>query len=61
MADIAKRENIADNYVSNLTHLAWLPPKMVESILDGDPQAIAVARKLMLNRDIDSGIQFAIS
>jgi DNA invertase Pin-like site-specific DNA recombinase len=53
MADIAKREGITDNYVSNLIHLAWLPPKMVDSILDGHPQATAVARSLMLKRDID--------
>jgi hypothetical protein len=53
MADVAKRENITDNYVSNLIHLAWLPPKMVESILDGNPQATAVARNLMLKRDIE--------
>ena len=53
MAEIAKRENITDNYVSNLIHLAWLPPKMMESILDGHPQATAVARKLMLNREIE--------
>jgi site-specific DNA recombinase len=53
MADIAKREGITDNYVSNLIHLAWLPPKMVESILDGHPQATAVARNLMLKRDIE--------
>ena len=44
--------NITDNYVSNLIHLAWLPPKMVESMLDGDAQATAVARDLMLKRDI---------
>jgi DNA invertase Pin-like site-specific DNA recombinase len=29
MAEIATRENITDNYVSNLIHLAWLPPKML--------------------------------
>ena len=53
MAEIAKRENITDNYVSNLIHLAWLPPKMLELILDGDPQATAIARNLMLKRDIE--------
>jgi site-specific DNA recombinase len=53
MADIAQREGITDNYVSNLIHLAWLPPKMVESILDGHPQATAGARNLMLKRDIE--------
>jgi site-specific DNA recombinase len=53
MAEIALRENVTDNYVNNLIHLAWLPPKVVESILDGNPQATAAARKLMLSRDID--------
>ena len=53
MAEIAKRDNITDNYVSNLIHLAWLPPKMVKSILDGHPHATTAARKLMLNRDIE--------
>ncbi|WP_246709486.1 hypothetical protein [Bradyrhizobium sp. 6(2017)] len=27
MAQIAAQENITDNYVSNLIHLAWLPPQ----------------------------------
>ena len=53
MAEIATREDITDNYVSNLIHLAWLPPKMVELILDGHPHATAAARKLMLGRDIE--------
>lgn len=53
MADLAARENITDNYVSNLIHLAWLPPKMVESILDGHPQATATARTLLLKRDVE--------
>jgi hypothetical protein len=53
MADIAQREGITDNYASNLIHLAWLPPKTVESILDGHPQATAVARSLMLKRDVE--------
>jgi hypothetical protein len=26
MAEIAARDNVTDNYVSNLIHLAWLPP-----------------------------------
>jgi len=29
MAEIAIRENITDNYVSNLIHLAWLSPDLV--------------------------------
>jgi site-specific DNA recombinase len=29
MAEIAVRENITDNYVSNLIHLAWLSPDIV--------------------------------
>jgi DNA invertase Pin-like site-specific DNA recombinase len=53
MAEIAKRENITDNYVSNLIHLAWLPPKLIELILDGHPPATAAARNLMLNRDVE--------
>ena len=53
MADIAKREGITDNYVSNLIHLAWLPPRMVDSVLDGHPQAAAAVRSLMLKRDIE--------
>jgi hypothetical protein len=44
MAEIATRENITDNYVSNLIHLAWLPPKMVDLVLDGDPQATLVQK-----------------
>jgi DNA invertase Pin-like site-specific DNA recombinase len=61
MADIAKREGITDNYVSNLIHLAWLPPRMVESILDGNPQATAIARNLMLKRDVEPIWQDVIS
>ena len=29
MAEIAVREGITDNYVSNLIHLAWLSPDLV--------------------------------
>ena len=36
MAEIAVRENITDNYVSNLVHLAWLSPDLVGRVLDGD-------------------------
>ena len=30
IAEIAVREGITDNYVSNLIHLAWLPPDLVD-------------------------------
>jgi hypothetical protein len=50
MAEIAARENITDNYVSNLIHLAWLPPRQVELLLAGDPEASGSARQSMLSR-----------
>jgi hypothetical protein len=50
MAEIAVRENITDNYVSNLIHLAWLSPDLVGRILDGDPDATALAKAAMLTR-----------
>ena len=50
MAEIAVRENITDNYVSNLIHLAWLSPDIVGLVLDGDPKATALARAAMLTR-----------
>jgi site-specific DNA recombinase len=50
MAEIAARENITDNYVSNLIHLAWLPPRQVELLLAGDPAASRCARQSMLSR-----------
>jgi site-specific DNA recombinase len=50
MAEIATREDITDNYVSNLIHLAWLPPDVVGRVLDGDPEATASARGAMLTR-----------
>jgi site-specific DNA recombinase len=50
MAEIAARENITDNYVSNLIHLAWLPPRQVELLLAGDPEASRFARQSMLTR-----------
>ena len=50
MAEIAVRENITDNYVSNLIHLAWLSPDIVDRVLGGDPAATAVARAAMLTR-----------
>jgi len=50
MAEIAARENITDNYISNLIHLAWLPPRQVELLLAGDPEASGSARQSMLSR-----------
>jgi hypothetical protein len=53
MAEIAARENITDNYVGNLIHLAWLAPKQVQLVLDGDPKATSLARTSMLARTSD--------
>jgi hypothetical protein len=53
MAEIAVRENITDNYVSNLIHLAWLSPDIVGRVLDGDSVATAMARSAMLTRKSD--------
>jgi DNA invertase Pin-like site-specific DNA recombinase len=53
MAEIAVGENITDNYVSNLIHLAWLSPDLVGRVLDGDPKATASARAAMLTRRSD--------
>jgi hypothetical protein len=53
MAEIAVRENITDNYVSNLIHLAWLSPDLVGRVLKGDTEATAVARNAMLARKSD--------
>jgi hypothetical protein len=50
MAQIAIGENITDNYVSNLIHLAWLSPDLVGRVLEGDPEATALARTAMLTR-----------
>jgi site-specific DNA recombinase len=50
MAEIAVRENITDNYVSNLIHLAWLSPDLVGRVLEGDSEATALARTAMLTR-----------
>ena len=48
------RENITDNYVSNLIHLAWLSPDIVDRVvLEGDPEATALARGAMLTRKAD--------
>jgi site-specific DNA recombinase len=54
MAEIAVRENITDNYVSNLIHLAWLPPDLVGRVLDGDPEATSLARDAMLTRKFNA-------
>jgi site-specific DNA recombinase len=53
MAEIAVREGITDNYVSNLIHLAWLSPDLVGRVLEGDPEATALARTAMLTRNSD--------
>jgi site-specific DNA recombinase len=53
MAEIAVRENITDNYVSNLIHLAWLSPDVVGRVLEGDSEATALARAAMLTRGSD--------
>ena len=53
MAEIATREDITDNYVSNLIHLAWLSPDIIGRVLDGDPEATASARGAMLTRKIE--------
>jgi hypothetical protein len=53
MAEIAVRESITDNYVSNLIHLAWLSPDLVGRVLQGDPEATALARTAMLTRKSD--------
>jgi site-specific DNA recombinase len=52
MAEIAKRDNITDNYVSNLIHLAWLSPKQVDRVLDGEPSATVFAREAMRSRKV---------
>jgi len=51
MAEIAVREHVTDNYVSNLIHLAWLSPDLVGRVLHGDPEATALARAAMLTRN----------
>lgn len=53
MAEIAARENVTANYVSDLIHLARLPPIIVESTLDGHPQAAMAARKSMIDRSVE--------
>ncbi len=53
MAEIAVRENITDNYVSNLIRLARLSPDLVRRVLDGEPEATALARGDMLTRKSD--------
>jgi hypothetical protein len=54
MAEIAVHENITDNYVSNLIHLAWLPPDLVGRVLEGDSEATTLARAAMLTRKSDA-------
>ena len=53
MAQIAVRESITDNYVSNLIHPAWLSPHQVDLILEGDPEATELGKNLMLTRKVD--------
>ena len=53
MAEIAARDNITDNYVSNLIHLAWLPPHQIDLILEGDPTATQLAKNSMLTRNVN--------
>jgi hypothetical protein len=53
MAEIATGENITDNYVSNLIHLAWLSPDLVGRVLEGDSEATALARTALLTRKSD--------
>ena len=53
MAEIAVREDITDNYVSNLIHLAWLSPELVGQVLEGDSEASALARTAMLTHKSD--------
>jgi hypothetical protein len=50
MAEIAVGEGITDNYVSNLIHLAWLAPDIVDRVLDGEPAPTMLARTAMLPR-----------
>jgi hypothetical protein len=53
MAEIAVRENVTDNYVSNLIHLAWLSPDLVRRVLEGNSEATTLARVAMLSRKSD--------
>src|SRR6202035_475089 len=50
MAEIAVLENITDNYVSNLIHLAWLSPDLVGKVVEGDSEATSLAKTAMLTR-----------
>jgi hypothetical protein len=54
MAQIALHENITDNYISNLIHLAWLSPKLIEQVLQADLKATQSAKIAMINRKIQS-------
>lgn len=53
ISEIAKREGVTDNYVGNLIHLAWLPPKIVTDSLRGDATACLLVRKTAASRSID--------
>jgi site-specific DNA recombinase len=53
MAQIGIGENITDNYVSNLIHLAWLSPDLVGRVVEGDLEATASARTAILTRKSD--------
>jgi hypothetical protein len=50
MAEIAALENITDNYVSNLIHLAWLSPRLVDRVLDGEPMTTDLPGKALNSR-----------
>jgi DNA invertase Pin-like site-specific DNA recombinase len=52
MAEIAARENITDNYVSNLIHLAWLSPAVAKRVLEGDHAATVLVKEAMMFRDV---------
>jgi hypothetical protein len=47
------RENVTDNYVSNIIHLAWVVPHQVGLILEGDPEATKLVKTSMLTRNVD--------
>jgi site-specific DNA recombinase len=50
MAEIAARENITDNYVSNLIHLACLSPQLLDRVLDGEAKAAESVRTAIHSR-----------
>jgi site-specific DNA recombinase len=53
MAQIAIRESITDNYISNLIHLAWLSPHQVDLILEGDPEVSKLVKNSMATRKVN--------